>query len=37
MAEERVNDPIVEAVMISSGTQGISFVSPGRVIRGKNP
>jgi hypothetical protein len=36
MAEERVNDPVVEAVMISSGTQGISFVSPGRVIRGKN-
>jgi hypothetical protein len=35
-AEERVNDPIVEAVMISSGTQGISFVSPGRVIHGKN-
>jgi hypothetical protein len=37
IAEERVSDPIVEAVMISSGTQGISFVSPGRVIRGKNP
>jgi len=37
MAEERVNDPVVEAVMISSGTQGISFVSPGRVIHGKNP
>ena len=34
MAEERVNDPVVEAVMISSGTQGISFVSPGRVISG---
>jgi hypothetical protein len=31
-AEARVNEPIIEAVMISSGTQGISFVSPGRVI-----
>jgi hypothetical protein len=36
MAAERVNEPVVEAVMISSGTQGISFVSPGRVIDGQS-
>jgi hypothetical protein len=34
-AEERVSDPVVEAVMIgTSGTQGISFISPGRVVSG---
>jgi hypothetical protein len=32
-AEQPVNAPIVEAVMVgTTGTQGISFVSPGRVI-----
>lgn len=34
MAESRVSDPAIEAVMIGeSGTQGVSFISPGRVIR----
>ena len=34
VAEEAVYEPIVEAVMISTeGAQGISFTSPGRVIR----
>ena len=32
-AEQALTAPVVEAVMISSGTQGVSFVSPGRVIR----
>jgi hypothetical protein len=32
-AKQPVNAPIIEAVMVgTSGTQGISFVSPGRVI-----
>jgi hypothetical protein len=32
-AEERVSEPVVEAVMIgTAGTQGISFLSPGRVL-----
>jgi hypothetical protein len=31
-ADRPVSAPVVEAVMISSGTQGVSFVSPGRVI-----
>lgn len=34
VAEQAVYEPVVEAVMISTGgTQGISFTSPGRVIR----
>jgi len=34
VAEKEVSDPVVEAVMISAAsTQGISFVSPGRVIK----
>lgn len=33
-AEEPVTPPVVEAVMISThGGQGVSFISPGRVIR----
>ena len=32
VAEEPVTAPVIEAVMISSGTQGVSFLSPGRVI-----
>jgi hypothetical protein len=32
-AEQPVHEPIVEAVMISTrGTQGISFISPGRIL-----
>ncbi|MGK7915370.1 MAG: DUF3124 domain-containing protein [Prochloraceae cyanobacterium] len=38
IAEEKVSEPIVEAVMIgTAGTQGISFVSPGKVIQTKTP
>jgi hypothetical protein len=34
VSETNVNSPIVEAVMISArGQQGISFISPGRVIK----
>lgn len=34
VAEEAVYEPVVEAVMLSTaGSQGISFTSPGRVIR----
>ena len=34
VAEEKVSEPAVETVMIgTAGTQGISFVSPGRVIQ----
>ncbi len=34
VAEEPVNPPVVEAVMIGTArTQGISFVGEGRVIR----
>lgn len=33
VAEEAVYEPIVEAVMVSTqGTEGISFISPGRII-----
>jgi hypothetical protein len=32
-AEQKVNPPIIEAIMIGTKSgQGISFVSPGRVI-----
>jgi Protein of unknown function (DUF3124) len=35
---ETASDPVVEAVMIgTSGTQGISFTCPGRVIRSRKP
>lgn len=38
MAESRVSEPAIEAVMIGeAGTQGVSFVSPGRVIREYGP
>ncbi|MDJ0866634.1 MAG: DUF3124 domain-containing protein [Myxococcota bacterium] len=33
VAAHRVSPPIVESVMVSTGTQGISFVSRGEVIR----
>ncbi|HEY9691000.1 MAG TPA: DUF3124 domain-containing protein [Oculatellaceae cyanobacterium] len=34
VAEKKVSNPVVEAVMISAAnTQGISFISPGRVIK----
>ncbi len=34
VAEEPVYEPVVETLMLStSGTQGLSFTSPGRVIR----
>jgi hypothetical protein len=37
-AEVAVHTPVVETVMIgTSGTQGISFVSPGRVLRTQCP
>ncbi len=32
VAEKPVTAPVVEAVMVSSGTQGVSFLSPARVI-----
>ncbi|MGB3204969.1 MAG: DUF3124 domain-containing protein [Crinalium sp.] len=36
VAEKKVSNPIVEAVMISAAnTQGISFISPGRVIKNR--
>jgi hypothetical protein len=32
-AEQPVHEPIVEAIMVSTrGTQGISFISPGRIL-----
>ena len=35
-ANKLVNEPVIEAVMAgSTGTQGMSFVSPGRVIERK--
>lgn len=38
MSESRVSEPAIEAVMIGeSGTQGVSFISPGRVIRDYSP
>jgi Protein of unknown function (DUF3124) len=38
VSTESPTDPIVESVMIgTSGTQGISFTSPGRVIRSRKP
>jgi len=37
-AETPVTSPVVEAVMIgTASTQGISFVSPGRVVSGQMP
>ena len=33
VSNKRVSAPIVESVMIGSGTQGISFKSRGEVIR----
>ena len=37
IAEKEVSEPVVEAVMISAvSSQGISFVSPGRVINNHN-
>jgi hypothetical protein len=34
IAEKEVSEPVVEAVMISAASnQGISFVSPGRIIK----
>ncbi|MGK7873605.1 MAG: DUF3124 domain-containing protein [Xenococcaceae cyanobacterium] len=37
IAEEIVSEPLVEAVMIgTAGTQGISFVTPGKVIKSKS-
>ena len=34
VAEKEVSEPVIEAVMIGAeSTQGISFVSPGRVIK----
>ncbi|KGF73009.1 hypothetical protein DO97_02895 [Neosynechococcus sphagnicola sy1] len=34
VAQRDVSDPVIEAVMINaSGNQGLSFVSPGRVIK----
>jgi hypothetical protein len=37
-AEERVSDPVVEAVMVGTlGTQGVSFLSPGRVLPSGEP
>ncbi len=34
VAQQQVSEPVIEAIMISAaGNQGISFVSPGRVIR----
>jgi hypothetical protein len=37
VAEKRVSEPIIEAVMISTASaQGISFVSPGRVLKQYN-
>lgn len=38
VAEHTVYDPVIEAVMISTtSTQGISFVSPGRVLKHYTP
>ena len=37
-AEEPVYEPVVEAVMISAaGTQGLSLLSPARVLEEKQP
>lgn len=37
VAEEPVYEPIIEAIMVSTrGTQGISMISPGRVISQRN-
>jgi len=37
VAQTEVSEPIVESIMIGSGfQQGISFVSPGRVIKSQN-
>ncbi|MGP1385536.1 MAG: DUF3124 domain-containing protein [Thainema sp.] len=37
-ANETVSEPIVEAIMISSASQqGMSFVSPGRIIQERQP
>jgi len=37
IARKEVSEPVVEAVMISAvSSQGISFVSPGRVIKNHN-
>jgi hypothetical protein len=34
VAQQRVSTPVIEAIMINtSGNQGLSFVSPGRVIK----
>jgi hypothetical protein len=37
VAEKEVSDPVIEAVMIGTqSTQGISFISTGRVMKSKN-
>lgn len=34
VAQEQVSEPVIEAIMINAGgNQGVSFVSPGRVIK----
>ncbi|MBI5667136.1 MAG: DUF3124 domain-containing protein [Chloroflexi bacterium] len=38
VAEKPVYEPVIEAVMVSSrGTEGVSFISPGRVISEQQP
>jgi len=38
VAEAAVSPPVIEAVMIDTiGNQGISFISPGRVIQNRSP
>ena len=32
LAQNQVYEPVIEAIMISSPSQGISFISPGRVL-----
>jgi Protein of unknown function (DUF3124) len=37
-AKQKVSEPIIEAIMVGvSGTQGMTFRSPGRVVRTKAP
>jgi hypothetical protein len=37
VAEKEISEPVVEAVMIGTeSTQGISFISPGKVIKSHN-
>jgi len=37
VAEKKISDPVVEAIMIGTeSSQGISFTSPGKVIKSRN-